>query len=332
MFADYALLAPAWLLLLPTLWWLWRRPGNKLAELLLRPVALRHPQAAHPLPAVEVPDTGRSWLPAVVLGLLLLALAQPVRYGAPLPERPSPLQLMLVVDTSISMALRDYQLDGRQLDRLSLAKILLDRFVADFNGSEVGLVVFGQPPALWVPPTADRALFRRLLARLQPVMAGRYAALGDALALAAEQFPARADVPRAVVLITDAVQPGGRLSPQQGVKKLQAAGLTLHTIAIGAGGGALQQGKSELLYEPADLALLQALAEATGGLSFHARAADDLRDALTRIEALHTAQMPPPAAQRVIEPLYHWPLLLALLLLGVQPWLRDLGRRRLRHD
>jgi len=35
--------------------------------------------------------------------------------------------------------------------------------------------------------------------------------------------------------------------------------------------------------------------------------------------------------ERARQPLYQWPLLLALLLLGVQPWLRDLARRRVRH-
>ncbi len=327
--ADYALLAPAWLLALPLLWWLWRKPGRRLGELLLRPVALRHPAAGQlAAPGDTHPPAGRNGLATLVMALLLLALAQPVHYGAPLPERPSPLQLMLVVDTSVSMSLRDYQLDGRRLDRLSLAKLLLDRFVADFDGSEIGLVVFGQPPALWVPPTRDRALFRQLLARLQPVMAGRYAALGDALALAAESFPGQTDGPRAVVLITDAVRPSGRLSPQQGVDRLRAAGLTLHTIAIGARSGGLVQDNSELIYEPADVTLLEALAARTGGLSFHAGAADDLREALRQIEALHQSRLPPPAIERVREPLYHWPLLLALLLLGMQPWLPAPDRHR----
>lgn len=323
MVADYALLSPLWLLGLPLLLVLLRWPGPSLAGLMLRPVRLRHPQAAawaEREPARATPGWQRH-LAVLVLALLLLALAQPVRYGAPLPQQPAPMQLMLVVDTSVSMVLRDYELDGRRVDRLSLAKTLLDRFVADFHGREVGLVVLGQPPALWVPLTADHALLRRLLARLQPVMAGRHAALGDALALTADNFPARDGQPRAVVLITDAVSPGGRLSPQEGARRLRDAGLTLHTVAVGAVGGALEGRPSELLYEPADLGLLNELAGITDGLSFHAREAADLQRALRQIEAHHRPAMRFEPRARLRHPLYHWPLGAALLLLAAVPWL-----------
>lgn len=328
MVTDLGLLSPAWLLGLPLLLILLRWPGRSLAELMLRPVSLRHPQArawARADRSAVIPGWQRH-LPVLALALLLLALAQPVRYGEPLPDHPSPMQLMLVVDTSVSMVLRDYALDGERMDRLTLAKILLDRFVADFPGREIGLVVLGQPSALWVPLTEDHALLRKLLARLEPVMAGRHAALGDALALTAEHFPTRDNQPRAVVLITDAVSPSGRLSPQQGVERLRAAGLTLHTIAIGAVGGALSEGVSELLYEPADLGLLTALAAHTGGLSFHAREASDLQQALLQIEAHHRPGQRVEPAQRLRQPLYHWPLAAALLLLAAAPWLGG-GRR-----
>jgi Ca-activated chloride channel family protein len=320
---DLGLLAPAWLLALPFAWllpwWLGRRGGH--LPMLFAPLAVRHPGAG--VHATEAPGGGapdrRHWLALPVLALLCVALAEPVRYGPPLPAKAPPLDIVLVVDVSVSMTLRDYQVDGERVDRLTMAKRLLDRFAARFGGERLALVVLGRPSAIWSPPTADRALVRHLLGRLQLTMAGRNAAIGDALALTAERFGSeRLPI---VVLISDAAYPLGRLSPLEGADRLAAAGMTLYSIAIGsADAAAAGAERGGLIFAATDLALLEAMAERTGGRLFHAVDAQVMAEALDRIESIHRDALPEAESPRQRLPLYPWPLGLALFILAAWPW------------
>ena len=54
--------------------------------------------------------------------------AGPVRIGARLPDPPDDRDIVFIVDVSVSMVLRDYELDGQRIDRMNLLKALLDRF------------------------------------------------------------------------------------------------------------------------------------------------------------------------------------------------------------
>lgn len=324
--SDVGLLAPAWLLGLPLAgllpWWLGRR-GLRLPAL-FPPLAVRYPGLGdHAARDGRDRVTARGgWWLLPVIALLCLALAQPVRYGAPLPAGVAPVDLVLLVDVSVSMTLRDYELDGERVDRLTMAKRLLDRFAAEFSGERLGIVVIGRPSAIWAPLTSDRSLVRHLLRRLQLTLAGRNAALGDALALTAEHFGGeRAPI---VVLVSDAAFPLGRLSPDEGAARLAAAGMTLYSIAIGAAdAGAAERDSGGLIFTPADLPLLERLAERTGGRLFHAVDAEGMRQALRWIETTHRDAQPAVEPPRRRQPLYPWPLGAALLILALWPWWSD---------
>jgi len=72
---------------------------------------------------------------AILLLLLAAALAQPYRLGERLPE-PSPYrEVMFVLDTSVSMVLRDYVVKGERVDRMSMLKGVMHRFVDELQGS-----------------------------------------------------------------------------------------------------------------------------------------------------------------------------------------------------
>jgi Ca-activated chloride channel family protein len=323
MVADYALLAPAWLLALPVVAALtaWLRRRGRTLPPALAPLPVRHPAAAC---AAGTSAGGGNrqgdWLLPTVLTLLVIALAQPVRHGPALPREDSETTLMLLVDVSVSMVLADYTLDGERVDRLSMAKRLLDGFVDSLEGERVGLVVVGSPSAVWVPPTRDHALVRQALGRLELTLAGRNAAIGDALVLTAEHLR---DTPqRVAVLVSDGNGWVGRHTPEAGAERLRAAGVTLYAIGVGATvSGGTERRHGNLIYEPADLALLERVSRATGGAAFHATDSGAMAGILAAIRTRHQAAPPPADGPRLAQPLYAWPLSAALLLLGALPWL-----------
>jgi len=246
-------------------------------------------------------------------------LAQPVRLGTRIEALATSADILLIIDTSISMVMKDYQLEGQQVDRMSMIQALLDRFARRFSGKRIGIVLLGEQPQILLPPSEDKALVRYMIHQLKPTVSGRQAALGDAVAVAAEYIKSdKINNETVLVLISSADAPSGRLSPIAGVERAIDAAAILHPIAIGSSD--MQASKTgELIYEPVDLKLLQQMAQMTGGESFHAVDVATMDAALRRIEQRHQIMPDKNAddktAPRLQQPLYQWPLLTALLLL-----------------
>jgi Ca-activated chloride channel family protein len=330
-------LHPAWLWLLPALlavMLLWRVLGKHCDTASLFATGSRqrflHP-LIHLLPAAATTRHASLWhtlLVGLVFVLLVLSLAEPVRLGTRLPDPPRERDIVFLVDASVSMNLRDYVLNGQRIDRMSLLKAVLDRFVQQLPGERMAIVVFGDSAYTLVPLTRDHELLRRQLARIETTVAGRFNAIGDAIALGVKQAEAQPKRRRVLVLLTDADQPTGAIEPRAAAELARAAGLPLYTVAIGASGAeAAEQRNAGLIYQPVDTALLASLAQRTGARSYQAGDTHALQQAIADISRLESnvRKLPPRYVQ---QPLYHWPLLLALALVLLTPLLRLTGSRR----
>jgi Ca-activated chloride channel family protein len=174
--------------------------------------------------------------------------------------------VMLCIDTSGSM---------RALDvaptRIAAAKAAARAFIdAVPAGTRIGIVTFATGASVIQQPTDDLDEVRAALARV-PLPNGA-TAIGDALALAAQQMPEHGT--RAIVLLTDGVNNRGA-DPLAVAREVAAAGIAIHTVGVGtAGSGQLIPGTDE----PADLDedTLRAIAEATRGTYSPARDAGQL--------------------------------------------------------
>ncbi len=326
MFSDLGLLQPLWLMLLPLppLWLKWRRHRPPASFTMSMPLAVRYPllRVIRGSSGVARPTgsgTADVMISAALL-LVVLALAQPVRYTDAIKTAAAsePVDLVIVAGTAISMTLRDYVVGGEPVDRMSITRRLLDGFVAGYRGRRIGLVVLGNPPALWLPLTDDKAVVRDAISRLRPVLGGRLSDMGATLKLVDEQFGAAGET--VVVLVTDGGLQLGATAPETAARALSAAGSTLYVIGIGSsdqGAGGTDPGG--LIYEAIDTAFLQTLAEAGGGAFFHARDADAFAAALSTIESRHRRPGTASSTERLAETWYPLPLgvAMALLLLGV---------------
>jgi len=330
LFAQYKLLQPDWLwLIFPLLLILFLRPllVNKGWLIKLNPQApvttVKHPlalddSALHP----KIKKKESFLLTLISSSLILLALAQPVRLGERVPSPATSANIMLIIDTSISMVLRDYKLNGQPVDRMTMTQVLLDRFSRRFSGKRIGLVILGDPPQILLKPSEDKNLVRHLIHRLRPTVAGRQAALGDAVSIAADYIKSdKLTTETVLVLISDAVRPAGKLSPIAGAERAAQAGATLHTIAIGSTrteeDNTAASSAGGLIYAAADKKLLQQMAQLTGGESFHAVDVKALDQALKQIEHHHKKQTDKNASPQTHQALFSWPLLAALFLLMI---------------
>ena len=256
-----------------------------------------------------------------ILFLLVLALAQPIKVGEKLPDPPQERDIIFIVDTSVSMILRDYMLNGERIDRMSLLKGVLDSFIHKLKGERMSIIVFGDHAYTLVPLTSDELLLRKMLARVQATMAGRFNAIGEAIALAvkhATKNDSSSNRKRVLVLLTDADQPTGSIDPVNAAQLAKNAKLPLYTIAIGATNIAAEEKRQGgLLYSPVDLDLIQQLSSITGAKNYQAGSPNALKNAIQAI-SLHETNKQIMKPQYFREPLYYWLLIIALVLFSLQ--------------
>lgn len=319
---------PEWLWLLALLFLatlIWRAVGiRKDASSLATGNANTHHRILHPLISL-LPKSQllhkTSPLRIMVYGLamtcIIISLTEPVRIGERLPDPPQERDIVFIVDTSISMILRDYVVDGARIDRMTLLKGVLDRFVQQLPGERIGIIVFGDAAYTLVPLTRDRTLLRRMLSRIQATMVGRFTNVGEAIALAVKQTRQQQETHRhrVLVLLTDVDAATGSIHPDTAAELAVEAGLPLYTVAIGATTAAAdEERKTGLIYAPVDLALLKAISERTGARSYQAGDAHALEQAINDISQ-HETNKREQAPRYYREPLYFWPLLAGLTLL-----------------
>ena len=262
---------------------------------------------------------------ALLWFLLLLAAARPQWVGEPLPLPASGRDLLLAVDVSGSMDYRDMRWQDDEISRLELIKKLFGDFIEDRRGDRVGLILFGSQAYLQAPLTFDRHTVRVWLDEAQIGIAGKNAAIGDAIGLAVKRLRQRPAESRVLVLITDGANTGGQIAPQIAAQLAAEQQVKIYTIGVGADP---QQGGVPGLFgfNPGldlDEPTLRGIAEITGGEYFRARSSAELESISATLDRLEPVAQQTTRARPALA-LYSWPLAAALglsVLLVALGWL-----------
>ncbi len=186
--------------------------------------------------------------------------------------------VVLAIDVSHSMGATDVL-----PDRLSAAEVaaraFLDRLPAGFR---VGLATFSSTSGVPVAPTSDRARVATALGSLA-VDAGTGTVIGDGLAAALDTIQAdrahESDRPAAVVLLSDGMDSGSTIAPEEAASRARDLGILVFTVAIGqprsvalgvsgsAGGGSAAPAASDVLAR---------IAHDTGAKAYTTQTSDEL--------------------------------------------------------
>jgi Ca-activated chloride channel family protein len=266
---------------------------------------------------------------------LVLALMRP-QWLIPHTEVSTPgYDLMLAVDASHSMDALDFSDRGQQVNRMQVVKGVMGRFIDERAGDRIGLIIFGTEAFVLSPLTIDRYAVHQLLEGVVPSIAGGSTALGDAIALGVKKLRQRPEGSRVMILIADGDNTAGSFRPIEAADLARTAGIRVYVIGVGSKQSRipiLHQGRIEYWDDlTMDEQTLQQIATITGGAYFRATNTDALEEISGRIGELEKTE----SETRTVflpEPLYRWPLgvaLLALLLLGLFP---DGRRRSLRRS
>lgn len=309
---------PLCFLLLP-LPWVYRRwlPPAQNRSAALQVSFLARLQALQAL-STEGRSSARKWPYILVWVLLLCAAARPQWLGEPLPTATSGRDMMLAVDLSGSMEFRDMELNGQEIDRLTLVKVLLGDFIERRHGDRLGLILFGSQAYVQAPLTHDHQAVAAWLDESFIGLPGRETAIGDAIGLAIKRLQHEQAASRVLLLISDGANTAGSVSPLQAARLATEHDIRIFSIGIGADTqpstsafsfAGLQSDPSIELDEES----LRQIAELTGGEYFRARSAEDMLAIYQRLDQLEPA-LRAGLPDRHATPLYPWPLGLALLL------------------
>jgi Ca-activated chloride channel family protein len=179
--------------------------------------------------------------------------------------------IILAIDVSRSMKANDVQPTRLDAARVA-AKTFLDQVPEKF---QVGVVTFATRAAVGVAPTTDRDLVNASLDTLKP---GEGTAIGDAVALSLRvgrpQDKGAHVPPRAIVLISDGAQDGGRIKPTDAAQQAKRQGVPVYTVLVGTPDGVVQEslpgGLRRIIHVPPSPETLQQVASDSGGQFFTA--------------------------------------------------------------
>ena len=204
----------------------------------------------------------------VALVFLIVGVARP---HATVNVKREEATIVLAIDVSRSMKATDVEPTRLDAARVA-AKTFLDEVPEKFK---VGVVSFATRAVVGVAPTADRSLVISSLDTLKP---GEGTAIGDAVALSllvGRPKDANAEAPpRAVVVISDGAQDGGRIQPDEAAVQAKKLGVPVYTVLVGTEAGVVEEqvtgGFRRIIRVPANPETLQEVAKATGGEYFAA--------------------------------------------------------------
>jgi Ca-activated chloride channel family protein len=314
---------PAWLLLLPLLLAaLWRaaRKNADADDVAGTGMVLLHPDLSpvsdHTGNEKNTTPTSSRWYLALngsALLLLLLALAQPQRIGDLIPENPEGREIVMLIDTSKTMSIDDFELNGQRVERLAVLKGVVSRFVAARQGDRFGVIVFGSTAATMVPPSFDRELVSGMIQQVQVGIAGDNTAIGDALGLALKQLRERQALRPALILFSDNTEnTAGDITPGEAVELAKRMGVAIYTVQVGSDLFAEGRAPASADSQPAEPDLQQ-IASLSGGRFYRADNSSALQAVVADIGKLEQT-ITRPSTRRVVEEWYWAALLLAACL------------------
>jgi len=348
-------LTPEWFILVPLvllyLYWQSKQQTQGGAPRPEPTIALVESKTAtfyHPLADLFVDDERQKasknafnlWVALIIISFII-ALAQPILRGEKLPDPPPERDIVFLVDTSISMQLKDYQVDGVSVSRMDLLRQLLDQFASQMQGERISVIIFAEQAFKLVPLSNDQNLIRKMLQRITTSLAGRYSDIGSALLLALqeakkqdlqlEEKPRKAQYlvqnkrHQTFILFSDADESRGKVDVHAAAALLAENDIPLFTIAIG-GSASSKKATEGGLYHSVNMQLFDDLAEQTKGKSYRVANSKTLENAIRDISKLRkilALQEP----QYIQIPLYFYPLFLGLMLLFFRQLLILIGNK-----
>lgn len=319
------------LLLVPLLAWLKGRRGSQ-AAFLYSSVAL-----VKGITGITRSSTGAillrlRWL---ALSLFIVALARPQLGEGETHITASGVDIVVALDLSGSMAAEDFELRGNQVNRLIIAKDVLEKFIARRVNDRIGLVAFAGRAYIAAPLTLDHDFLLQNLERLDLGTLEDGTAIGSAISAGLNRLREVQSKSKILILMTDGQNNAGKVPPLTAAEAAQSLGVKIYAIGVGTRGTAPMPrtdpfGRKVYVQMQVDIddESLTRVATRTGGKYYRADSTDTLRSVYAEIDRLEKTEVEVKKFQRYRE-LFPWLVLPGLVLLLLEIILANTVWRKL---
>ena len=321
------------LLLLPLAAWLKGRRGKPPAFVYSSVQLLRGVQDITKSNAGNILLTLR-WL---ALALFIVALAQPrlTKFDTT-KATASGVDIVVAFDLSGSMAAEDFEIRGRRVNRVQMAKSVLEGFIAKRPTDRIGLVAFGTQAYIASPITMDHDFLLKNLERMDlNTINGNQTAIGSALSTAVNRLRELKSKSKIVILMTDGQNNAGKVAPLTAAEAAQALEVKVYTIGVGTQGQAPMPatdmfGRRVYQMVPVDIdeTTLQKISDMTNGKYYRADNADKFQAIYSEIDKLEKTEAEVKKFAHHTE-LFAWLISIGVVLLTAEVTLGQTALRRL---
>lgn len=237
-----------------------------------------------------------TWL---AVSLAIIALARPQEASTKVKKNVEGVDIVIALDISDSMLIEDML----PQNRLESAKKTIEEFISKRSTDRIGLVVFSGESFTRVPLTTD---YQMLFQSLKDITSTRKVKMGTAIGVALANSVARLKdstaKSRVVILLTDGESNSGTIAPETALEIAKGYKIRVYTIGIGKDGQTRLpvyrvdgRGRKIKTYQPfyskVNEALLQTLAQDTGGKYYRATKTKGLQGVFTEIDSLEKTKI-----------------------------------------
>ena len=178
---------------------------------------------------------------------LIVGLARPQFGVASSRVKASGIDIMILLDVSLSMLSEDFSIGSQRASRLEVVKQVTEKFISGRPDDRIGIIAFSGRAYLVSPLTLDHKWLIENLARLNIRRVGDQTALGSslvedgtaigsALATGANRLRDKRAKSRVIVLLTDGDNNAGKIPPLTAAEAAAAIGIKIYTIGAGTNG------------------------------------------------------------------------------------------------
>ncbi|MDH4945378.1 VWA domain-containing protein [Sulfurimonas sp. C5] len=226
-----------------------------------------------------------SFLRVLIFTLLVAALASPIAVDKTNPNNRFGKDIVLALDASGSMNASGFLQDKEAFDqafkdslhvsRFDITKYIAKEFIEKRVNDNVGIVLYGDFAFIASPITYEKNVVVDMLEYLTQGMAGQNTAIGEAIAMSVRAFAFSKAKNRVIILLSDGEHNSGNISPKDAAKLAIEKNIKIYTIAIGE----------------ADSALMEKIAQESGGKYFSAKNATQLQEVYEDIDAMESSKI-----------------------------------------
>jgi Ca-activated chloride channel family protein len=274
------------------------------------------------------------WL---ALAILIIALAQPrfTKFDST-KATASGVDIVVAFDLSGSMAAEDFEIKSQRVNRVVMAKEVLQQFIAKRPSDRIGLVAFGTQAYIASPITLDHDFLLKNLERMDlNTINGNQTAIGSALSTAVNRLRELKSKSKIVILMTDGQNNAGKVAPLTAAEAAHALGVKVYTIGVGTQGQAPMPatdmfGRRVYQMVPVDIdeETLTKISDMTGGKYYRADNAEKFEAIYSEIDKLEKTEADVKKFAQHTE-LFAWLIAIGIVLLTAEVALGQTVLRRL---